>query len=76
MTLNISPQRSSRLSFPRVSITPRPILARRPPGSALSSHNRQRPIGLSRLITVLAAQLSPRPFALVGNPSLDAQALN
>jgi hypothetical protein len=75
MSLNMSTQRSSRLSSPRLSITPRPILARRPPGFAPSFHNRQQPIGLSRLITVLAAQLSPRPFALVGNPSLDVQAL-
>jgi hypothetical protein len=76
MKLNTSPQRSSRLSFPRDAITPRPILARRPPGSALSHQNRQHPIALSRPTTVLTVQPNPRPFDLVGNPNLDVQSLN
>ena len=76
MSPNISPQRSSRLSFPRLSMTRRPILAPIHPGPALPSYNRQHPIGLSRPTIVLAAQPTPQPFALDRNPNLDVQALN
>jgi hypothetical protein len=76
MTLIVLPQQSSRLSFQRASVMPRPLCACGSPAYALSSWNLQNPPRISPPHRLIATIHPPTLFVRAANPSAYDPALN